>query len=113
MTKTAPRKTRKRAKEYLRLSRKEGYNWGFIKAVLSSNSDTAIVTMQDLLGLGNEARMNYPSTVVNNWQWHTTNVTVSGLDTSKTYAVFGNFANDSNNTIQELAYGEDFEFSFT
>ena len=30
---------------------------------------TAIVTMQDLLGLGNEARMNYPSTVKNNWQW--------------------------------------------
>ncbi len=69
MTKTAPRKTRKRAREYLRLSRKEGYNWGFIKAVLSSNSDTAIITMQDLLGLGNEARMNFPSTVVNNWQW--------------------------------------------
>ena len=69
MTKTAPRKTRKRAKEYLRLSRREGYNWGFIKAVLSSNSDTAIVTMQDLLGLGNEARMNYPSTTCGNWQW--------------------------------------------
>ncbi len=69
MTKTAPRKTRKRAKEYLRLTRKEGYNWGFMKAVWSSNSDTAIVTMQDLLGLGNETRMNYPSTVTDNWQW--------------------------------------------
>ena len=69
MTKTAPRKTRKRAREYLRLTRKEGYNWGMMKAIWSSNSDTAIVTMQDLLGLGNEARMNYPSTVKNNWQW--------------------------------------------
>ena len=69
MTKTAPRKTRKRAKEYLRLTRKEGYNWGFMKAVWSSNSDIAIVTMQDLLGLGNEARMNYPSTTKDNWQW--------------------------------------------
>lgn len=69
MTKTAPRKTRKRAKEYLRLTRREGYNWGFMKAIWSSNSDTAIVTMQDLLGLGNEARMNYPSTTENNWQW--------------------------------------------
>ena len=69
MTKTAPRKTRKRAKEYLRLTRKEGYNWGMMKAIWSSNSDTAIVTMQDLLGLGNEARMNYPSTVEDNWQW--------------------------------------------
>jgi 4-alpha-glucanotransferase len=69
MTKTAPRKTRKRAREYLRLTRKEGYNWGFMKAVWSSASDTAIVTMQDLLGLGNEARMNFPSTVTDNWQW--------------------------------------------
>ncbi len=69
MTKTAPRKTRKRAREYLRLTRKDGYNWGFMKAVWSSNSDTAIVTMQDLLGLGNEARMNFPSTTKGNWQW--------------------------------------------
>ncbi len=69
MTKTAPRKTRKRAREYLRLSRKEGYNWGMMKAVWSSNSDIAIVTMQDLLGLGNDARMNFPSTTENNWQW--------------------------------------------
>ncbi len=69
MTKSTPRKTRKRAKEYLRLTRKEGYNWGMMKAILSSNSDTAIVTMQDLLGLDNDARMNYPSTTVNNWQW--------------------------------------------
>ncbi len=69
MTKTAPRKTRKRAREYLRLTRKEGYNWGMMKAIWSSNSNTAIVTMQDLLGLGNDARMNYPSTTENNWQW--------------------------------------------
>lgn len=69
MTKTAPLKTRKRAREYLRLTRKEGYNWGMMKAIWSSNSDTAIVTMQDLLGLSNDARMNYPSTVENNWQW--------------------------------------------
>ncbi len=67
--KNAPRKTRKRAREYLRLSRREGYNWGFMKAVWASNSDTAIVTMQDLLGLGSEARMNFPSTTQNNWEW--------------------------------------------
>ena len=72
MTKTAPVKTRKRARDYLRLSKREGYNWGFIKAVLSSNSDTAIITMQDILGLGNEARMNFPSTTENNWQWRAT-----------------------------------------
>lgn len=67
--KNAPRKTAKRAKEYLRLTRREGYNWGMMKSVWSSASDTAIVTMQDLLGLGSEARMNFPSTVRDNWQW--------------------------------------------
>lgn len=67
--KKANRKTKKRAKDYLRLSRREGYNWGMMKAVWSSNADTAIVTMQDLVGLGSEARMNFPSTTSDNWQW--------------------------------------------
>lgn len=67
--KHAKRTTRKRAKDYLRLTRREGYNWGMMKAVWASNSDTAIVTMQDILGLGGEARMNEPSTVKDNWQW--------------------------------------------
>jgi 4-alpha-glucanotransferase len=25
--------------------------------------------MQDLLGLGNESRMNLPGTTINNWMW--------------------------------------------
>jgi 4-alpha-glucanotransferase len=43
--------------------------WDFIRLALSSVADTAIVPMQDLLGLGTEARMNLPSTVGNNWRW--------------------------------------------
>jgi 4-alpha-glucanotransferase len=41
----------------------------FIRAVLASASNTAIIPMQDYLGLGNEARMNTPSTAGRNWQW--------------------------------------------
>lgn len=67
--KNTSRSTRKRAKDYLGLTKKEGYNWGMMRACLASNSDTAIVTMQDLLGLGSEARMNTPSTETDNWQW--------------------------------------------
>lgn len=67
--KNADRKTRKRARDYLGLTRREGYNWGMMRACWSSNSNIAIVTMQDLLGLGSEARMNTPSTKENNWQW--------------------------------------------
>jgi 4-alpha-glucanotransferase len=43
--------------------------WDFIRMLLSSVADTAIVPMQDYLGLGTEARMNVPSTTGNNWNW--------------------------------------------
>jgi 4-alpha-glucanotransferase len=43
--------------------------WDFIRLALASVADTAIVPMQDVLGLGSAARMNVPSTIANNWQW--------------------------------------------
>jgi 4-alpha-glucanotransferase len=43
--------------------------WDFIRLALSSVADTAILPMQDVLGLGTEARMNVPGTVGNNWRW--------------------------------------------
>ena len=57
------------AKRYLGLNSKEGYAWGLMRGAAASISDTAIYTMQDLLSLGNEARMNTPSTSVGNWSW--------------------------------------------
>jgi 4-alpha-glucanotransferase len=44
-------------------------HWAFIRAVLASTADTAIVPAQDLLGLGSEARMNQPGTLGGNWRW--------------------------------------------
>ena len=44
-------------------------HWDFIRAVLASVADTAIVPVQDLLGLGSEARMNRPGTTGGNWRW--------------------------------------------
>ena len=38
-------------------------------AAMRSVSRLCIIPMQDLLGLGNEARMNAPSTYGNNWKW--------------------------------------------
>ena len=67
--KTAPRASVSFAKEYLKLNRREGYHWGVMRAVWSSVSDTAVVTMQDLLGIGSAARMNTPSTLGGNWSW--------------------------------------------
>lgn len=42
-----------------------------IKATLLSVSETAIIPMQDYLNLGDEARMNMPSTLGDNWRWRT------------------------------------------
>jgi len=43
--------------------------WDFIRAVLASVANTAVVPLQDLLGLGNEARMNLPNSTEGNWSW--------------------------------------------
>jgi 4-alpha-glucanotransferase len=56
------------AKAYLNAEGRE-MNWVFIRAVLQSVADTAIVPLQDVLGLGSEARMNTPATTSGNWKW--------------------------------------------
>ena len=53
-------------------SLKEGA-WAFIRCALASVADTAIIPMQDYLGLDDRARMNTPSTLGgNNWRWRMT-----------------------------------------
>jgi 4-alpha-glucanotransferase len=47
----------------------EQIHWDLIRAIESSVADTVIVPVQDLLGLGSEARMNMPSTLGGNWVW--------------------------------------------
>jgi len=47
----------------------EPINWRMIRAVLASVVDTAIIPLQDVLGLGSEARMNLPGTSRGNWRW--------------------------------------------
>ncbi|MGQ0703806.1 MAG: 4-alpha-glucanotransferase [Gemmatimonadales bacterium] len=42
-------------------------NWNLIRAALASVADTAIVPLQDVLGLGSEARMNLPGRGSGNW----------------------------------------------
>ena len=43
-----------------------------IRAIWSSVADTAIAPVQDLLGLGNESRMNVPASSAGNWSWRLT-----------------------------------------
>ncbi len=48
---------------------KDGIHWAFIRAALGSVALTAILPLQDVLGLGSEARMNTPSRSDGNWGW--------------------------------------------
>ena len=59
---------RKFCTKYLR-AKGEEIEWEFIRAVFASVANTAIVPMQDVLGLGSEARMNLPNSTTGNWLW--------------------------------------------
>ncbi len=56
------------ATSYLNTDGRE-IHWDFIRAALASVANTAIIPMQDLLGLGTQARMNLPASTEGNWQW--------------------------------------------
>ena len=57
-----------RALDYLEVNGHD-LHWDFIRTVLGSVADTAIVPLQDLLGVGSEGRMNFPGRENGNWQW--------------------------------------------
>jgi 4-alpha-glucanotransferase len=65
---TAPRDERGFALRYLRTDGRD-FAWDLIRAIWSSVAMFAIAPMQDVLDLGGEARMNFPSTLGGNWQW--------------------------------------------
>ena len=56
------------ARAYLRSDGTE-IHWDFVRAALGSVADTAIVPLQDVLGLGSAARMNVPAREQGNWTW--------------------------------------------
>lgn len=45
------------------------FSWNLVRAAWASTAVYAIAPMQDLLELGTEARMNFPSTLGGNWGW--------------------------------------------
>ncbi len=58
--------------EYLGTSSADEIHWKMIRLALASVADTAVIPMQDLLGLGTQARMNLPGTASGNWAWRLT-----------------------------------------
>ena len=59
----------RQAREYTHCWPQEPLVDAFIRTAFASVSNTAIVPMQDWLGLGSQARMNVPSRAQGNWQW--------------------------------------------
>lgn len=58
------------ARSYLRLREEEGLGWGVISGAWSTGARLAIAPLQDVLGLGADARMNAPGTMgPHNWSW--------------------------------------------
>ncbi len=70
LTETSNPPERDFATKYLRLRENEGYGWGAVCGAWASPCILAMTTMQDILGLGGDARMNAPGTTgTHNWSW--------------------------------------------
>jgi 4-alpha-glucanotransferase len=59
---------RRNAEAYLGRS-DDGIHWAFIRAAHCSPASLSLIPLQDVLGLGSEARMNTPSVYGGNWRW--------------------------------------------
>lgn len=61
---------RQYASDYLRLRADEGFGWGGVSGAWAAPSRLAIAPLQDVLGLGADARVNFPGTSgPQNWSW--------------------------------------------
>ena len=55
--------------DYLGCICEDGIHWAMIRLAMSSVANVAVLTFQDILGLGSDAKMNTPSQPEGNWQW--------------------------------------------
>ena len=44
-------------------------HWEFLRVLMASGASCVIFPLQDILGLGENARMNTPGTAEGNWKW--------------------------------------------
>ncbi|MBO3459392.1 4-alpha-glucanotransferase [Aetokthonos hydrillicola Thurmond2011] len=61
--------TQEEVLKYLNCTRELEIHWDLIQLALSSVANQAIIPLQDVLGLGTEARMNFPGKNFGNWGW--------------------------------------------
>ena len=66
---TSPKWVHEATRRYLYLENDWEIHWALIRTAMASVCNLAIIPLQDVLGLPNEARMNRPGTAVDNWSW--------------------------------------------
>ena len=81
---SAEERVRDHARRYLRVSGAE-IGWDLIRAAYSSVCDIAIVSMQDILSLGPQARLNSPGKADGNWRWRLSAQQLGGLGATASY----------------------------
>ena len=63
-------KNKKYIRKYINAGKKDSAVWELIRTAYASTAELAVIQMQDFLELGDEARMNIPSTIGGgNWAW--------------------------------------------
>lgn len=60
---------RQLVRDYIGVYADENIADAMIRLAMGSVARICILPMQDILNLGEEARMNYPSTILGNWEW--------------------------------------------
>jgi 4-alpha-glucanotransferase len=73
LEKEAGESEKSRLRNYLGSTIESGeVHWELIRLAMASVAVTVIIPMQDILGLGEPARMNRPATHTGNWKWRMT-----------------------------------------
>ena len=60
-------------------------SWDLLRFAYRTVSPLVIVPVQDLLGLGSEARLNSPGVASGNWQWRMSHTQLNSLFESSSY----------------------------
>ncbi len=72
------REDQEKVLDYLGCIEPEGLHWSLIRMAMSTRAAYAIIPIQDILGLGEEARMNTPGRANGNWEWRYTPEMLNG-----------------------------------
>ena len=83
---TGDKKEVKYCIDYLKLTKEEGYSFGFIRGAWASTANISIALMQDFLNLGSECRMNKPSEL-GWWKWRVDEATLNDKLADKIYNI--------------------------